>query len=201
MLETMLYLQNNSQDVEAVTHVHGKSLVLPIIFLPLDYSSFMSGFATVYVCASTCACLLLSRYCYHQPLIQFRWICSAFYSALLWQLIDVGCSRVIFFASSFFPLLNLLGCVLFLLTFTIFLLIFIYAFWRYSFFQQFHNTRTNSLEQIDDLHCLFRLGRLQQVQTGWTFAFHARLLGTAAHIQLREEKTQLAAGFSEPFHA
>lgn len=24
---------------------------------------------------------------------------------------------------------------------------------------------TNFLEQIDDLHCLFRLGRLQQVQT------------------------------------
>lgn len=135
----------------------------------------------------------------YQPLIQFRWICSAllFYSAFLWQLIDVGCSWVIFCdsSSSLWFSAKLVGLVLFLLTFTIFRF---FAFRRYSFFFNNFTTHKLTLEQIDDLHCLFQLGRLQQVQTGWTFAFRTRLLGTAAHIYRhnRENKNSLQASVS-----
>lgn len=156
------------------------------------------------MCAWTCACLLLSRNCYHQPLIQFRWICSAFYSAPLCSTLTADWCRVqpgYLLCFFFFLSAKLVGLRIIFAHIHNFSTFFIYAFWRYSFSNNFTtHARTNSLEQIDDLHCLFRLGRLQQVQTGWTFAFHARLLGTAAHIQFRE-KTQLTAGLSEPFHA
>lgn len=151
---------------------------------------FFFAFLLLYDWRSLC-CAVYVYVCSYVPLpsadaavnpIQMNLLCF-FCSTLAWQLIDVGCSWVIFPFTSLFSLnLRWVGTIFCTITNShnsFFFLFFCFRLRLFFFFFFLLPPISQTLrEQIDDLHCLFwgseQANRLQQVQTGWTFAFRTR---------------------------